>query len=617
MKRNLDRILASFILSCGAVSIGLSSHAFEFEWTCIHFGGGYGETRLQLNPNGTPTTYAWTLVTGLDPTSGYGPSAAPGFPSQSCIASAVTQSAQQATLTWNSATLPTGLAAVNLALPGTPAGFSTSVTPGQDSISLVTLWAPPATWTPLGGAFAMSHADVWTVGTCPPGQIGSMPCMAPTRIAECDIALNARTVNAAGRPAWSFVEDVAGTTYGTWPDSAVARQDPTLGYVDLRGVLTHEFGHVLGLGHSLVDAPTIGGVSLLPTMFERLPAEAFSPATITVPASACTPATWSSFSVGTSASLYGREARTLQQDDISAVHGYGMSSLAMNGTGGVSGYVGFVNTTSFLPTAYGVSVVAISATDPNAVRAGSYARIGVFGAAQYEITGLAPGDYFIEVEPVGNVSSGSPSGPELLHAAPAFVLNGGCMTFTTPWRDATAELWDSAESVSEFVPASGTARISQNATRVTVVANQITQPSSVTMAIETVPTPTAKNRLRVGYGNGPASVRGVVIPSLASMGASPQLVFQVPDLDGVAGEFAVVGLALDRQLLEHALGDNQLLQIAPQATLVAFPLLGTATVAVPIQPNFVYTNLYAQALIFRANGTLEFTNVVSAFVVDR
>jgi len=233
MKLNCDRIIASLLLTFGAVSIGLSSHAFEFERSCA-LQGPPADYRLQIDPSGTPTTYTWTLVTGLDPTSGYGPSAAPGFPSQACLTTAVTQSAQQATIAWNNATLPGGSSAVNLALPGTPAGFSSSAQPGQDNVSLVTLWSPPATWTPLGGMFAMSHADYWLVHSCPPGTTTlGLPCWIPTRIDEADIALNALSVDASGVPAWSFVEEVAGTTYGTWSDSAVARQDPALGYVDL------------------------------------------------------------------------------------------------------------------------------------------------------------------------------------------------------------------------------------------------------------------------------------------------------------------------------------------------------------------------------------------------
>jgi len=315
------------------------------------------------------------------------------------------------------------------------------------------------------------------------------------------------------------------------------------------------------------------------------------------------------------ASIYGRETRTLQQDDISAIHGYGMSTLATNGTGGIRGYVGLASGA----VGYGVSVVAVSVTDPNVTRAGTYARYGAaFNAAEFEVTGLPPGDYFLEIEPVGNVALGSPAGPELLRAVPQFVLTTGCSaTFPPAWRDATAELWDIAESAHEYVPAGVTARITQHANRLTVAANQTLQLPTLLVTVEDVPAPLAKNRLRVGYGNGPASVRGVVVPSLASLGSSPQLVFQVPDLDGVAGEFAVIGISLDRQMLESILGDGQLLQIAPAATYVATPLLGTATIGIPIQPNFVYANLYAQAAIFRANGTLEFTNVVSAHVVDR
>ena len=134
------------------------------------------------------------------------------------------------------------------------------------------------------------------------------------------------------------------------------------GTVDLQGVMTHEIGHLLGLGHT----PLQGSLSVRPTMYPF---------------------------------FFGGE-HSLEPDDEAGVSALYPSPAALN-NGTISGQVSHPDGRG----AFGVHVVAYTTGTETFVVSALSGTDGD-GGGRYKISGLPPGDYQVAIEPlVGSVTS--------------------------------------------------------------------------------------------------------------------------------------------------------------------------------------------------------------------
>ncbi len=134
------------------------------------------------------------------------------------------------------------------------------------------------------------------------------------------------------------------------------------GGVDLQGVMTHEIGHFLGLGHT----PLQGSLSVRPTMYPF---------------------------------FFGGE-RSLEPDDRAGVSALYPSPAALN-NGAISGQVTHPDGRG----AFGVHVVAYT-TDTETFVVSALSGAAGDGGGRYKISGLPPGDYQVAIEPlIGSVTS--------------------------------------------------------------------------------------------------------------------------------------------------------------------------------------------------------------------
>jgi hypothetical protein len=213
---------------------------------------------------------------------------------------------------------------------------------------------------------------------------------------------------------------------GKWLDGVVSLTNPEMPLAEFNGVFVHEFGHYLNLDHSQVNL-----------------AEAFDG----LPGNDAAIATMFPFAVK------GAAATTLHLDDrVSASMLYPAPSF-LTGFGALSGRVLRANGATPFQGAY---VVARRLGNPrhDAVGVASGARYFAGGEGGpppeslrglYEIPGLPPGDYLIELEEIHAMFSGSSSvgpvdPPVRLPGEPEF-YNGAAEAATNPPDDPT-----------EFVP---------------------------------------------------------------------------------------------------------------------------------------------------------------------
>lgn len=142
---------------------------------------------------------------------------------------------------------------------------------------------------------------------------------------------------------------------------------------DTQSILTHEVGHLIGLGHSL-----LGETVLRPEGGRRVVAKR----SVMFPIA---------YAVGTILD------RTLQDDDVAAVSATYPTGKFLNSTGSIAGKVTLNGTGIF-----GAHVVALNTKTGQTV--GSFS---LNAQGQFSMDGLEPGVYVVRVEPIDDADTGS------------------------------------------------------------------------------------------------------------------------------------------------------------------------------------------------------------------
>lgn len=280
--------------------------------------------------------------------------------------------------------------------------------PGSGNIRLDFFNPPPcpppsggqADWLCFGGdpALAVSQPSLF---------IGQNPDTGETEA----LITSAQIYFQANTGAWGFVE-FAGTQteFNPVPNSQAGlpvlttTNAPRVAFADIIGVVSHEIGHAIGLGHTPTDSTMSKGNSRTPTMFPLAQVQPFSAVS----------------QLGSlSGQIAGLSARDLEVDDIAAMaRGY---PVAGTETVTIEGRVdGFDNNFAQLDDVFGVSVTAISRTCPSQVRASTL----VYSDHRYRLSGLPPGDYYLYAELVDRprIQSGT---SDTFESDPQYYFPGG------------------------------------------------------------------------------------------------------------------------------------------------------------------------------------------------
>ena len=580
---------------------------------------------------GVPTlawSITWDAVTN---------SFAPGFPQENCSFSTqpVLQSIAGAMAAWNAAAVRSNGSQASDATTSTssplldlPLNYTSKVQVdsnalvsqvASDGVSVITLWEPASSFAPAGGPFALGFANVATSGIW--------------TITECDIALNTLTLGPNGTEFFSFVESVDGDIFAT------SKSDPDGGFVDLQGVLTHEVGHLLGMGHSLVDSVMIGAQSHAPTMFEFAQSQPFSGAKITTPGDSCDNGSWNAMTTPVGSILLGASARTLEPDDVAAVkRGYATQSDQTLGTiwgiARVQSPGPCVTATEY--PALAVSVVAVKKDDPNGTRIGtiSYAfvdnsptcpQVSQRWQAVYTLSCLPPGEYYVEAQVVDSFFISTPEYIDT-QCQPAGIIDG-VLTSEMVTVNTSVEEYRERISFGNGVYL----RATQQAESVVVNANQTVGLG--TLRVENLnpvpgypmPYSSLPPILRVGVVANKSDPlpnprqRGVLVldsDSRAASGAHIRLL-----VENVPGNGSVkINLDFARSLqLDSA--STQLRQVNPLIQLTGSnpsPGPGTVIFNLPIMPGLGHTTLFAQAFVngLQNPNTPIYTNVSHIWFTD-
>lgn len=455
----------------------------------------------------------------------------------------------------------------------------------QDGINLVTCWQPPFYWSAIGGQSTLAIARVW---------LGA----APGEIVESDIALNVRSFdpNNSERPIWSFVEtndalqaEVA--THRWEPFTGLPFFDPLLGYADIEGVMVHEFGHMAGLAHSLVDSRQRDATALFPTMFPYAQVQNYAATLTFVDVGGCTNFVTQPADAGSTlfGGKLGASARTLEIDDISAIGvAYGTPALATF-TGEIRGTC-HLGVSTPLP---GAHVVAYRTDLVDQVRVGTLAYAG----GQYVLNGLPPGEYYVYAEPVDQprtfpfVQDGQYFANEVV---PEYVLPGGCSTPTF----FQTEFWDAAESFND---------LPMTASKVVVTAGQATVGIDFQLS-------TSNDLLTVRQpGTTNASPRGVVV---SPMGAPPPVV-DVTVRAGASYANQPVTLLLNTARGVRILSGQLVIPFTTGATVVNATLDGNGDATFQFATStWTFQNRFVQARV--GNGAnVQYTNSANIWVASR
>lgn len=608
----LSRISLGALTALAFVGIASESNAGGIERFCAP---GFSQVTERWSTSGP---LPWAVCTG--PASGNtGFYSAPGYPpiglSLSCpfIGSLpdnqkpAFQSIYRALAVWNGATVPTvgtPASAFSFAVPASATKRPLAINPNLPASEGG--YVPHAWWSALGaGLDGVNEITLWDGPSTFPANMGGPGALAITGVAanangiitEADMAIPARmtltpTGGGVARANWCYVEDntAIGVTLGTrsnWTQATFT--EPLFGYVDLEGLVVHELGHVAGLGHSLIDGVNIGNTSNFPTMFGEAQNEAYS-ATISV-ANGC--GSYLSFPTNTANTavqgILARSARTLELDDVFAIaEGYPLPANApyWAQTGRITGTVVGAPGQTFP----GMSIVAVNAAQPDALRVGT---LSYFGGA-FAIQGLPPGTYYLRMEAVDKLSAANPAAYFLESDVPNYVqsaANWGCVPnppqqFGAEWFDSTG----TGESTTETSNA--------NATPLTVTAGGTV---TVTFRPNNLP-----NQLRASTTGSAAQStwRGVRV------NPGNTVDFFVSGLP--AGGFA--GLSFDVQHTFFPFG-SQLVEINPVVNFSATAdAAGVARFTLVIDPSWARSNFMAQAFFVDAAGNILLTNSINMWV---
>lgn len=618
-----------------AAALSPSAWAGGIEQYCVN---SYTNPLIERWPTTSGASIPWTIVTSKP--WGSEEFLAPGYPDINCTAAfggwstselPVVQSLARACLAWNTASQGGGAGVrsqARLALPSDGAGVTmiarettplifNNISPFQDDgENLVSFWNDEQF------QFSGAEAILAVTSVVTDHMIAGGNDVAA--IVDVDMAFNSTGVwqGSTFTPNWSWVEwnDRANASLLT-PDAHLASASvrPLRGYAEIQGVATHEFGHFLGLAHSLIDSTASASTSSFPTMFPMAQAQTFAPTVVTWDAIDCNPASWAQVpldSQGTSVGgILGSSASTLTRDDVVAI-GYGYPRLSTPGQTVVTGSItGTVRDGTYSTLVPGAHVVAVSATNPNATRVGTLSDL----AGNFQIKGLLAGNYYVYAETVDQKTGGQPwnvDGYYFLNGeVPNFVWTGfgaggiqGCVQSFMPVSFAYLN-----------TDAQGSFAFPTSASTIAVGFGQTVQVGALSMPYGGL------DRLLVTTDNNPAfpithlSPRGVV----ASAGDTVE--FYVPIADG---ETASVYLDWTRSItvlggqsgiadqIREVQGGQSVNEVPGKAQLVS-PTNGYLhfRVVLPaVSQPVTFRNVFAQAVIQSSWGTTEISNPVNIWV---
>ena len=564
-------------LAASTLAVGLASASFaDVERTCIN-GAGVIEGWAAIPALGIQ----FDLARGIGSNTTNDTRPAPGLFNNAWVGAQcnipynglpIQQSIADAANVWSAATVPgTGAVASSFRINPTatriqtypdwmtwmwnPIGSSPLLS-GTAGRNLVTFWEHPAVMGLFGGT---------TLGVA---LVSLQP--GTGNIIDADLAFNAYGVGAGGAPLYRYLEDNNGLggTITTWGygeefNGATPGLDPIIGYVDTFGVMVHEFGHVAGLAHSLIDGPTSQTDSRTPTMFAIAQVQPYT-SNVIFPLAGCSMHTTvqANGSATQFGGIVGRPARTLEADDVSAVS-VAYPGPGQNALSAISGQVVDANGAGVRAA----HVVAVSIANPDVHRVGTFSdRFG-----NYTIGSLRPGPYFLMVEgaDIGGYFAGTQL-PEFID--PMFACGGPPVLET--------EYLDGNESSNEATPLAWQGIITTAGATTNVAPLRVEPVAGLAFGAASC----------VGAACSAVSLRGIVHNDIGSVGAGVELSIT----GGSSLGLGIVMIGADNQFAPFS---GQLIEVnpLPGATFtVPLDAAGAGALMLPVNAGLLGTTFYAQ-----------------------